>query len=155
MLKLLPSSLKRQRQELSLQLVLASLYRVTRGWGVPELQQVLERALTLCDLVGNDAQRVQVLYGLQSLYVVRGTLEKVQFLYVAQPRAWQSHALWCLGYPQQALECVLGAVKLAQNLQQPFNQPQVSAYLALLQQMRADEATARRYAEEALALTTR
>ncbi len=46
------------------------------------------------------------------------------------------------------------AVRLVQSLNQPFNQALVAAYLALLQQMRADDATARTCAEEALALTS-
>jgi DNA-binding SARP family transcriptional activator/predicted ATPase len=71
--------------------------------------------------------------------------------YAAHARAWQAHALWCLGYPQQAQERGLEAVKLAQGLDQPFNQALVSAYLALLQQLRADEAVAREHAEHALA----
>lgn len=75
--------------------------------------------------------------------------------YIANAQAWQAHALWCLGYPQQALNRAFEAVKLVQDLRQPFNQALVSAYLALLQQLRADEDTARRYAEEALALTSR
>jgi hypothetical protein len=63
--------------------------------------------------------------------------------YAAHARAWQAHALWCLGYPQQALERGLDAVKLVQDLDQPFNQALVSSYLALLQQLRADETIAR------------
>lgn len=43
---------------------------------------------------------------------------------------------------------------MAQHLNQPFNLALVSAYLALLQQLRADNATSRTYAEEALALTS-
>jgi predicted ATPase len=73
--------------------------------------------------------------------------------YAAHARAWQAHALWCLGYPQQAREKALDAVKLVQDLDQPFNQALVSAYLALLQQLCADEAVARDHAEQALALT--
>jgi predicted ATPase len=60
-----------------------------------------------------------------------------------------------LGYPQQALSRGLDAVKLVQDLDQPFNQALVSAYLALLQQLSADEAVAREYAEQALALTSK
>jgi predicted ATPase len=75
--------------------------------------------------------------------------------YTALAQAWQAHALWCLGYPQQAQERGLDAVKLVQDLDQPFNQALVSAYLALLQQLRADEAVARAHAEQALALTNR
>src|SRR2546427_4006936 len=75
--------------------------------------------------------------------------------YAALARAWQAHALWCMGYPQQALSRALDAVKLVQDLDQPFNQALVSAYLALLQQFRADEAVAREHAENALALASK
>jgi predicted ATPase len=177
---------------------------------------VLERALALCDTVGDDAQRVQTLYGLQAAYVVQARLERVRIVsnevytlyqrspgivpppfadfvlsgarlhlgriaeasthfaeiiaahdpnqilqvqeslapnYAAVARAWQAHALWCLGYPQQALERGLDAVKLVQG--QPFNQALVSAYQALLQQLCADEAVAREHAEQALALASK
>src|SRR2546430_2675400 len=214
LLELLPAGSKRDKQELSLQLALAPLYRVTKGWATPELERVLDRALALCDTVGDDAQRAQTLYGLQSVYVVQAKLERVHMVsdelhtlyhrsldtvlppfagvmlagarlhlgriadanalfaqiiaahdpdqllhlqesqgsnYAALARAWQSHTLWCLGYPQQALSRGLDAVKLVQDLDQPFNQALVSAYLALLQQLRADEAVAREHAENALA----
>jgi predicted ATPase len=75
--------------------------------------------------------------------------------YAALAQAWQAHALWCLGYPQQAQERGFDAVKLVQDLDQPFNQALVSAYLAMLQQLRADEAVAREHAEQALALTSK
>jgi predicted ATPase/DNA-binding SARP family transcriptional activator len=217
LLEQLPASSKRDRRELSLQLALAPLYRVTKGWATPELQRVLDRALALCDTVGDDVQRAQTLYGLQSVYVVQAKLEKVQIVsdelhtlyqrslgtmppfagmmlagarlhlgritdanahfeeiiaahdpdqllhlqesqgsnYAAHARAWQAHALWCLGYPQQALNRGLDAVKLVQNLDQPFNQALVSGYLALLQQLRADEAVARERAEQAHELTSK
>ena len=215
LLALLPAGSKRDKQELSLQLALAPLYRMTTGWAAPELERVLDRALALCDTVGDDAQRAETLYGLQSLYVVQARLEKVQVVsdelhtlyqhslgttppfadmmaagarlhlgkitdantqfteiiaahdpdqilhlqesqgtnYAAHARAWQAHALWCLGYLQQAQEKGRDAVKLVQDLDQPFNQALVSAYLALLQQLCADEAVAREHAEQALALT--
>ena len=215
LLELLPAGAKRDKQELSLQLILAPLYRVTKGWAAPELERILDRALALCDTVGSDAQRAQTLYGLQSVYVVQARLERVQMVsdelhtlyqhsagttppfadmmaagarlhlgkitdaniqftkiiaahdpdqilhlqesqgtnYAAHARAWQAHALWCLGYPQQAQEKGLDAVKLVQDLDQPFNQALVSAYLALLQQLCADDAVAREHAEQALALT--
>src|SRR5207248_11197482 len=75
--------------------------------------------------------------------------------YAAHARAWQAHALWCLGYPQQAQERGLDAVKLVQDLDQPFNQALASAYLALLQQLRADEAVAREHAEQARELASK
>jgi len=216
LLELLPVGAKRDKQELSLQLALAPIYRVTKGWTTPELERVLDHALALCDTVGDDAQRAQTLYGLQSVYVVQAKLERVhmvsdelqtlyqrslstvsppfagmmlagarlhlgritdanaqfaeiiaahdpdQLLYyqesqgwdfAAHALAWQSHALWCLGYPQQALSRGLEAVRLVQDLAPPFNQALVSAYLAMLQQLRADETVARKHAEEALTLT--
>lgn len=218
LLELLPSGPKRDKQELHLQLALAPIYRITKGWATPELERVLDRALALCKRVGDDSQRAQTLYGLQSLYVVQARLEHVHIVsdelktlyqrssgtapspfvnmmlagallhlgritdanvhfakvigeqhsdqllhlqesqgvnYAAHARAWQAHALWCLGYPQQALNRGLDAVKLVQDLDQPFNQALVSAYLAMLQQMRAGEAVAHKHAEEALELSSR
>ncbi len=217
-LEQLPAQAIRDRRELGLQLALAPIYRVTKGWAAPELERVLDRALALCDTVGDDLQRAQTLYGLQSVYVVQARLERVQMVsdelhtlyqrslgtlpppfadtmlagarlhlgrvteanaqfaeiiaahdpdqllhlqesqgvnYEALARAWQAHALWCLGYPEQALSRGLGAVKLVEDLDQPFNQALVSAYLALLQQLRADEAVARVHAEGSLALTSK
>jgi predicted ATPase len=69
-------------------------------------------------------------------------------------RAWQSHALWCLGRPDTAFERASHALHLARQLGQPFSQAMAATYLALLQQLRADPATFRRQAEEALELTT-
>ena len=218
LLELLPAGMKRDKQELGLQLVLAALYRVTKGWATPELEHVLDRALALCDTVGDDAQRAQTLYGLQSVYLVQAKLERAQMVsdevhtlyqrsFGAVPpllagmmlagarlhlgriaeasaqfaeiiatndpdqifqilesqgwncaihsRAWQAHALWCLGYPQQALERGRDAVKLVQDLDQPFNQALALSYLALLLQLCADEAVAREYAEQALALASK
>ena len=69
-------------------------------------------------------------------------------------RAWQSHALWCLGRPDTAFERASHALRLARQLGQPFSQAIAATYLALLQQLRADPATFRRQAEEALELAT-
>jgi tetratricopeptide (TPR) repeat protein len=218
LLELLPAGSKRDKQELSLQLALAPIYRVIKGWTAPELERVLDRALALCDTVGEDTQRAQTLYGLQSVYVVQAKLEKVQLVsdelhtlyqrslgsapppvsdmmlagawlhlgriteaneqfvemiaaynpdqllyyqesqgwdFASQARAWQAHALWCLGYPQQALRLGREAVRLAQGLVPPFNQALVSAYLAMLQQLCAGEAVAREHAEQSLALASK
>jgi len=217
LLEHLPPGAKRDAQELNLQLALAPLYRMTKGWTSPEVEQTLDRAMELCDKVGNDAQRAQLVYGLESLYVVQAKLEKVQLasdelhrlyrraqatpplleadmiligsrlhlgriaeakeaiermLATASPsqlqriydeqgwnfavhgRAWQAHALWLLGYPQSALLRALEAVGMANDLGQPFNQAMAATYLAMLQQLCADEATARASADKALALTT-
>jgi DNA-binding SARP family transcriptional activator len=76
LLRDLPVSARRDAVELDLQLVLAPSYRVTLGWAAPELGTVLDRALALCDRVGTGAQRAQILYGMQSRYIVAGRLEK-------------------------------------------------------------------------------
>jgi DNA-binding SARP family transcriptional activator len=216
LLEHLPPGAKRDAQELNLQLALGPLYRMTKGWTSPEVEEALDRAMELCDKVGDDAQRAQVFYGLESLYVVQAKLEKVQLasdemhrlyqrtqaappleadmmligsrlhlgriaeaneeferiLATANPsqvqriseeqgwnfavhgRAWQAHARWLLGYPQSALLRALEAVGLADDLGQPFNQALAATYLAMLQQLCADEATARASADKAFALTT-
>jgi tetratricopeptide (TPR) repeat protein len=69
-------------------------------------------------------------------------------------RAWQSHALWCLGRPDDAFERASQALRLARQLGQPFSQAIAATYLALLEQLRAAPATFRRQAEEALELAT-
>ena len=77
----LPPGPRRDAQELGLQLALAPLHRITRGWTSPEVEHVLNRALLLGDKVGNVAQRAQILYGLQSAQVVAARLEKVATTY--------------------------------------------------------------------------
>jgi predicted ATPase/DNA-binding SARP family transcriptional activator len=212
-----PASARRDAWELDLQLVLAPSYRVTMGWAAPELGDVLDRALALCDRVGTGAQRAQILYGMQSLYIVAGRLEKSALVtdemarvlretqgsepprsafamlagvrlqmgrfqeandeidrlvqeadpsqlqrlqesqglnYEILARAWQSHALWCLGRPDAAVEGASHALRLARQLGQPFSQAIAATYLALLQQLRGDPATFRRQASEALDLAT-
>jgi DNA-binding SARP family transcriptional activator/predicted ATPase len=217
LLRELPASARRDGWELDLQLVLAPTYRVTRGWAAPELGSVLDRALALCDRVGTPAQRAQILYGMQSRYIVEGRLEKSALItdemvrvfreiegsepprsafamlagvrlqmgrfqeacrdieglvreadpsqlqrlqesqglnYEVLARAWQSHALWCLGRPDTAFEGASHALRLARQLGQPFSQAIAATYMALLQQLRADPATFRAQAREALGLAT-
>jgi hypothetical protein len=212
----LPGGAQRDRRELALLLALAPIYRIMRGWTAPELEQVLDRTLALCDLVGTEQQRAEALYGLQSLLMVQAQLGKVQLVteelwalyertqraerplsgmmwagallhlgrlveaneeidrivalydpederylekaqgwnYVAHTRAWQAHMAWCLGYADRALAWGQASLESARTLAQPFNQALVATYFATLQLFRADAATARIAAEEALALTT-
>ena len=211
----LPGGMKRDKQELILLLKLGPIYRVTRGWTAPELERLVDRTLVLCDTVGDDIQRMNALYGQESLLVVQARLERVlsvadelQALYqraqgaapplsrmmlvgarmqlghlreaeeaftqiiqapspiAGQPlqevqgwnfevhtRAWQAHALWCLGYPDRALSRGREALQLASDLAQPFNQALASTYFAMLQQFCAEPAVAKAQAEAALALT--
>ncbi|HET9981857.1 MAG TPA: AAA family ATPase, partial [Ktedonobacterales bacterium] len=80
LLEQLPSGAARDQQELDILLGLAPLYRITRGWTAPELEEIINRTLALCDTVGDDDQRAGALYGQQSLLVVQGQLERVQLV---------------------------------------------------------------------------
>ena len=73
----LPGGMKRDKQELTLLLKLGAIYRVTRGWTAPELERLVDRTLVLCDTVGDDEQRMNALYGQESLLVVQGRLERM------------------------------------------------------------------------------
>jgi DNA-binding SARP family transcriptional activator len=217
LLRGLPPSARRDGQELALLLVLAPSCRVTKGWAAPELGEVLDRALAVCDRVGTGGQRAEVLYGMQSFFLVAARLERSALIteemgrvlretrdsepprsafamlagvrlhigrvqeacddfdsllreadpsqlqrlqesqglnYEVLARAWQAHALWTLGRPDTALDSASHALRLARQLGQPFNQAIAATYLALLQQLRADPATFRRQAKEALELAT-
>jgi predicted ATPase len=74
--------------------------------------------------------------------------------YAVLGRAWQAHALWLLGYPQLAMVRADESVRMARDLRQPFNRALAATYLAMLQQLCADEATARASSEEALIFTS-
>src|SRR4029077_11031441 len=71
------SGMKRDKQELALLLKLGPLYRVTKGWTAPELERLIDRTLELCDTVGDDIQRMNALYGQESLLVVQARHERV------------------------------------------------------------------------------
>jgi DNA-binding SARP family transcriptional activator len=73
--------------------------------------------------------------------------------YLVLGHAWNSHALWCLGYPQAAFNSAIAAMHFAREFAQPFNQAVAIAYLALLQELRADAETFRTQAEAAFVLT--
>jgi predicted ATPase len=72
-----PGGMKHDKQELTLLLKLGAIYRVTRGWTAPELARLVDRTLALCDTVGDDTQRMNALYGQESLLVVQARLERV------------------------------------------------------------------------------
>ncbi|GIK36226.1 MAG: SARP family transcriptional regulator [Chloroflexota bacterium] len=211
----LPASMKRDTQELNMQLELATLYRLSKGWASPEEERVMNRAMVLSDKVGNIEQRIRTLFGLQTLYVVQARYEKVEHTYFQTEKlfrqaqltsppfaeiylagaklltgqmvearelfekivavrddkhirdlqesqglnylvhglAWNSHALWCLGYPQSALSRAQVAVEFAREFAQPFNQALAITYLAMLQAWQADTDTFLVHAEDACTLT--
>jgi DNA-binding SARP family transcriptional activator len=76
LLRGLPPSARRDGQELALLLVLAPSCRVTTGWASPQLGEVLDRALAVCDRVGTATQRAEILYGMQSFSIVAARLDR-------------------------------------------------------------------------------
>ena len=69
-------------------------------------------------------------------------------------RAWMSHTLWHLGYPDQALTRSHEALALAEEHAHPFSQAIALAYAVMLHQFRREQHTVYEHAETALALCT-
>jgi len=211
----LPPSVKRDIQELNIQLELATLYRMSKGWASPEEERVIHRAMVLSDKVGDVEQRIRTLFGQLTLSVVQAQYDRVEWAhaqamklfqqtqstpppfaeiflagtkllmgsmvegreqfeksiavrddkhirdlqesqdsnYLVHGLAWNAHGLWCLGYPQSALQGAEDAVVFAREFAQPFNQALAITYQATLHAWQADTATLLVHAENACALT--
>ena len=74
LLSLLPETIERDRQELQLLTDLGVCYKITKGFAAPEVEQVYLRAREFCESVGDPISWACVLWGLHSVYSVRGTL---------------------------------------------------------------------------------
>ena len=74
LLQLLPETIERDRQELQLQTDLGVCTKITKGFAAAEVEQVYLRARELCESVGDPISWACVLWGLHSVYSVRGTL---------------------------------------------------------------------------------
>ncbi|MBI3800333.1 MAG: AAA family ATPase, partial [Deltaproteobacteria bacterium] len=72
LLKSLPDTPERARQELALQLTLAIPLRATKGTAAREVEQAYIRARDLCEQVGEIPQLFSVLSGLRHMYSGRG-----------------------------------------------------------------------------------
>ncbi len=83
-----PATTKRDMTELALQFALARLYRITKGWAAPEVEQAVARALLLSEKVGDPMQRAEALYGAQTVYVVAAQLDKVESTYLEMYRLY-------------------------------------------------------------------
>ena len=79
LLRTLPVTLARARQELTLQCSLG-VQLATRGAATPEVEHTYARALELCQQVGNAQEFFPVLYGLSRLYKKRGKLRRARDL---------------------------------------------------------------------------
>ena len=188
-----------------------------KGFVAAEVEQVYSRARTLCEEVGDQAQRFTILWGLWRCYQGRGTLTTAQELGVqllqlsaraADPtlrvevhdalgydafyrghyRAAQTHlewgmtsidlasqrtlvlrqglaagvtclavsanALWCLGYPTQAVQRLQEAFALAQELAHPYSLAAVQYWAAFLSYRRRETLTMQEQAEAFSKLAT-
>ncbi|HMP40971.1 MAG TPA: hypothetical protein PKA05_11365, partial [Roseiflexaceae bacterium] len=76
------------------------------------------------------------------------------FNYYLGAQVANAHALWFLGFPQKALAQVQEGTRVADDFQHPFGQAMAAAYLAMLQEFRADADTFRVQAEAALAVSS-
>jgi predicted ATPase len=72
LLKILPDTTVRARQELALHLSLGASLIATKGFSAAEVEQTYTRAQGLCLQVGEPLQVAQVLFGLWAFNVVRG-----------------------------------------------------------------------------------
>lgn len=75
LLKRLPDTPERARQELTLQLTLGPAWMAARGYAAPEVEVTYTRALALCEQVGETPQRFSVLLGLRMFYQLRAQYE--------------------------------------------------------------------------------
>src|SRR5262249_61860823 len=75
LLKALPDTPARIKQELPLQLALSVPLTATKGWAAVETESAYTRAWALCQQLGETPQLFPVLIGLRRLYAVRGELQ--------------------------------------------------------------------------------
>jgi predicted ATPase len=73
-LNTLPDTSERVQHELSVLIMLGPALIATKGYTVPEVAAVYNRAYDLCQRVGEEAQRFSVLTGLRRFYQVGGDL---------------------------------------------------------------------------------
>ncbi|PON17145.1 hypothetical protein C2W62_14775 [Candidatus Entotheonella serta] len=75
LLDTLPASPERSAEELSLRTSLGTTFIATKGYAAPEVETAYIRARELCQELGNASRLLQVLFGLQALYLTRGVLQ--------------------------------------------------------------------------------
>jgi class 3 adenylate cyclase len=80
LLTTLPDTPERNRQELTLRTALGPALIATKGNAAPEVEQTYARAVELCRQVGETSQLFPVLFGLRSVYLVRGQLRSAHEL---------------------------------------------------------------------------
>jgi TOMM system kinase/cyclase fusion protein len=74
LLKTLPDTPERSRQELTLHLTLGPALMATKGWAAPEVERTYTRARTLCGHVDETSELFPALWGLWVFYFIRAEL---------------------------------------------------------------------------------
>ena len=64
----------RQQRELPLQLTLGQAFIVQKGWAAQEVERAFTHARELCERLGDPPELFPVLFGLFSMYYLRGEL---------------------------------------------------------------------------------
>jgi predicted ATPase len=80
LLKTLPDTPERTRQELDLQITLGPALMVIKGPAAPEAERVYNRARALCQHVGETPQLYPTLWGLWLFYIERGEVQTAREL---------------------------------------------------------------------------
>jgi predicted ATPase len=80
LLKTLPDTPERTRQELTLQIALGGPLRATKGIAAPELERTYTRAQELCRQIGETPQLFPVLHGLWEFYLGRAKYQTAREL---------------------------------------------------------------------------
>jgi hypothetical protein len=80
LLKRLPDTPERARQELTLQLTLGPALIATRGYGASEVEATYTRALSLCEQAGETSQRFSVQVALRAFYQLRAQYDSAKEL---------------------------------------------------------------------------
>jgi len=76
LLKTLPDTPERVREELTLQISRGTAFIATKGWAALEVESAYTRARQLCEQAGETPQLFPVLWGLGVLYAVTGRPQK-------------------------------------------------------------------------------
>jgi class 3 adenylate cyclase/predicted ATPase len=80
LLQTLPDTPARAQQELTVQIALGPVLRITTGENAPEVGHAYTRARELCQQLGDNAQMFSVLWGLRVFHTVRGEFQTARVL---------------------------------------------------------------------------
>jgi class 3 adenylate cyclase/predicted ATPase len=127
LLKTLPETPARIKQDLALHITLGRPLMATRGYAAPEVEDVFTRARQLCHHVEITPQLLPILFGLWQFYLHRGQL-------------------------QTAYEFAEQALSLAQNVSDPLPFPQAHQVLGVTLYYRGELPVARVHLEASLDL---